>query len=198
MPTEDCTLDLAETTESLVKFGAKHGIQPDAVCAGMGQLVNLARHHSNNLHAFEAAVQEGCAAMLLAMGRFDRNRGVPFSAYVPGYLRGAIIRAVKQEQPQASGGGESDEALTTLPAQAVEFMGGLDALAIAKAVDELISELPGRVGQVAHCVLRLGLTRAESARVIGVTRMAVTKIMRRVGTHARKRLFPRVLPEIAA
>lgn len=198
MLTEECTLDLDETTESLVKFGTERGILPEAICAGMGQLVNLAHRRSNNLHAFEAAVQEGCAAMLLAMGRFDNSRGVPFSAYVPGYLRGAVIRAVKKEQPQAMGGGNSDETLADLPAQTVESMGELDAPAIAKAVDDLIGQLPGRVGQVAHCVLRLGLTRAEAARVVGVTRMAITKIMRRVGARARKRLFPRVLPEIAA
>jgi len=146
----------------------------------------------------EDLYQVGRIAFLTALRRFDPDRGVQLSTFAYPYVLGAICRELGgQEQSKAA----SQNGLSVI----VEYMDELDHspsdssdavpqddiisdLFVVPAVSRFLRTLSPTLFATANCLFWDDMTQAETARALGVSRMAVSKNLRRLVDLARGQL----------
>lgn len=160
----------------------KYGISRFDAGIAAGNLINLSRLLGGNVH-FEVAVQGGSAGFVSALKNFDSRRGIPFMAFAKTYLLGGITRALRAEAAiRAASDNEYEN--YAMPEDAPSNEPSPPQIAAAAEVSSMlcafVSRLPERLRPVADGVLIKGEIRAQVARRLGLSRMAVTKAMQRI------------------
>lgn len=141
----------------------------------------LARFHGDQQHLTPDAWQGAYLGFLDGLTRFDPDRGTNFGAFASKYVRGGIRQSISgsidlRGVPLGSDLEIEDE--RPLIAEVLDHEG-------LASVREFVASLPPRQRRVIELMYWDGLSQAEAARTLGVSRAAVNALHSKVISRGR-------------
>lgn len=138
-------------------------------------------------------MQEGFIGLLVAIEKFDGTRGARLATAARYYIVHEIYRAIRDfTGPKDFLNGDQNEFIYCgRPADDFYEMDvdySIDARRLKTTLDDFLEQLPTSEQQCVIALCHSGASRAEAARLLGVSRAAVTKMMVRVARRGRKAL----------
>jgi RNA polymerase sigma factor (sigma-70 family) len=145
-------------------------------------------------------VQEGVLGLMQADERFDPDRGTRFSTYAAWWIRGAILRALRQAPAQQHSLTGDDGTVDDLPDEERDPLEGVAREDLQAELPALLDALPDHGRRVV--ALRYGLdgsegrSVAETARELGTSQARARPIEEHA--LARLRALPHAQAQLAA
>jgi RNA polymerase sigma factor (sigma-70 family) len=168
----------------LLDTASERGSEHISLVPVLRQLVPSISARANRLAGGNDILREDLESAALmgvaeAVSRFECDRGVPLHAFAMQYATHRMSDVLRRESETGTAAVESSADPEVLIAVAIEFspLNQLIALEFEDVIDECADLLRPRQGYVLRALLKRSLTQAEIARELGVSRMAVSKIV---------------------
>ncbi len=146
------------------------------------------RYVATNSRHPRDATQAGCVGLLKALPRYDPAKGVRLVSFAKKYLKGEIAKMEsKLSRPPSIFGEDGDVIHEQISAEpSVECV--VEAADQRKSVCTFVRGLPKRWQHLVRRVYSDGVSQAEVARELRISRAMVSKMMARIYARGRRAL----------